>query len=197
MEEIKSSETAHDKAYASAYQSMLEQGLSDFIELEPGVPKVEFLKWLVTKKGLLLHGSNNKEINILEPRQANCTAKEFGNLKAVYGVEDSVLPTFYAIKDLEKFRGRARSGFTETDEDGSIKREYEFAIDKDLVDQAPWSEGVVYLLPRETFVQGHDDEGEPIDEWASTDEVIPLGKLRIAPEDFPYFDEIGVIEEDN
>ncbi len=197
MEDIPNSETLLEKAYNTAYQSMLEKGLGDFIELEPGIPKVEFLKWLVTKKGILLHGSNNKEISILEPRQANCTAKEFGNLKAVYAAEDHVLPTFYAIKDSEKFRGRARSGFSETIEDGKSIREYEFAIDKDLALQAPWSEGAVYVLPKETFVQGHDDEGEPIDEWASTEKVVPVGKIRIAPEDFPYFDEIGVIEEDN
>lgn len=181
--------------FAKAYDTMILGTSTDgFIELSEKVSKVDFLGWLVKEKGFLLHGSNNQEIGTLEPRQANCASKEFGNMKAVYAVEDCVLPTFYAIKDRVKFKGRARSGYTEVSYGEETTREYEFAIDKNLVAQNPWSDGAVYVLSRETFVQGHDDEGNPIDEWASEVEVTPVGKIKITTDDFPYFHEIKTID---
>ena len=195
MEKILNAEKNPNEIYIKAYTNMLMgSGADGFIELSEGVSKIDFLKWLLKEKGFLLHGSNNQEIDTLQPRQANCASKEFGNMKAVYAVEDCVLPTFYAIKDRAKFTGMARSGFTEVVDGEDTVREYEFAIDKDLIAQNPWSDGAVYILSRETFVQGHDNEGNPIDEWASEVGVIPLGKIKITPDDFSYLHEIKAIE---
>ena len=42
-------------------------------------PKEDLLKFLVENKNTLFHGSPNQNIEILEPRQANDRAKDFGN----------------------------------------------------------------------------------------------------------------------
>lgn len=195
LEKSTNAEQSLEKIFESTYQEMLTNGAVEFTNVPEGVSKVHFLQWLVHYKKVLLHGSNNKELSVLEPRQANCTAKEFGNLEAVYAIADPVLPTFYAIKDQQKFTGTAQSGYLETDAGGQVHKEYEFLVSSDTLKTQPWSDGAVYILPKESFVQGHDDAGLPIDEWASKVPVTPIGKINITPADFPYFKDIKPLEE--
>jgi hypothetical protein len=195
MERFQNIENTIEKRFEEIYESLLQNGTEKFTVLGEGVPKVDFFRWLVEKKGLLLHGSNNQEIIELEPRQANCTSKAFGNLSAVYAVTDPVLPIFYAIKDIEKFRGTAKSGYSETEGDILSKRQYKFAISKDLLEKEPWSNGAVYIVSKHLFTQGHDDEGRLIDEWACAVPVEPIGKIEVSVNDFPYFDEIKGLED--
>ncbi len=190
MEKFQSIENAIEKKFEETYGLMLRNGVNEFTILKEDVPKVDFFRWLVEKKEVLLHGSNNQEITELEPRQANCASKEFGNQSAVYAVSDSVLPIFYAIKDREKFRGTAKSGFYESEGDTKSARQYEFAISKGLLKDEPWSNGAVYIVPKHLFTQGHNDEGELINEWACMTPVEPIGKIEVSTKDFPYLNDI-------
>jgi hypothetical protein len=160
-----------------------------FVDFEGGAPKVDFLRFLVEEKKLLLHGSN-WDVAVLEPRLANCASKKFGNLNAVYAVEDPILPIFYAIKDKNLFTGVAVSG---THQDGDAPKEYIFKIEKQMTDIQPWSSGVVYILSRDGFEQGTNDDGFPIDEYISRSSVVPLAKLAVDPQDFPYLSAIKPI----
>ncbi len=196
MERAPKSENILEQSYENALRLLYLKGVSDFVELDERISKIDFLKWLVEKKGFLLHGSNNQNIKMLEPRLANCASKEFGNMNAVYAVEDPVLPTFYAIKDRRKFIGTAHSGYrSSTTHEGVTTKTYEFAVSKGLIESEPWSNGAVYIVARDTFRQGHNDEGEPIDEWASTAAVTPIGKIEILTKDFPYLKDIKALEE--
>ena len=96
---------------------------------------------------------------------------------------------------MQRFRGIARSGVLETSDNKHVQREYDFSVSREMLDERFWSEGVVYILPRETFEQGHDDDGNLIDEWASLTQVNPVGKIKISTDDFPYFDDIKELEE--
>ncbi len=195
MESYESPEKLREKMFEEMFSTMRRTGVSAFTEPKEGVAKTDFLAWLVEKKGVLLHGSNEQSILELEPRLANCRSKEFGNMKAVYAIADPILPTFYAIRDKDTFRGTSRSGIIELVDDGIVTREYDFAVSRDMLEKAPWSQGAVYVLSKETFVQGHDDEGNIIDEWASLTPVVPIGKIKIQPNDFPYLHQIKALEE--
>lgn len=182
---------------AQAFEELYKKILSadgNFIEYNLPYAKREFLEYLTEKKNLLVHGSN-WDTEELEPRLANCKSKKFGNLNAVYATADAVLPIFYAIKDKEKFRGMANSGFSEKKEvNRATKKVYTFGIEPEMLKSDPWSVGVVYILPKDLFEQGTDDDGVLIDEWVSRHPVKPLAKLRVTPEDFPYLKDIGVIK---
>lgn len=177
----------------AAFESLLEKfehtrdENKGYIRYELPYPKEEFLSFLGQKKNTLFHGSSER-VDVLEPRQARDTAKSFGNKKAVYAVEDSVLPIFYAIQDRSKIHGKIISGKSVDEETG--KAAYHFEMPKDVLESKPWKEGVVYVLNKDKFEQGRDEEGRPIDEWVVGEAIEPWARLEVAPEDFRFLDEI-------
>lgn len=92
------------KAFESLSENVLQNKGENIptIEYNLPYPKDEFLKFLTENKNVLLHGSSNQDLEILEPRQANDGVKKSGNKKAVYGVTDPVLPIFYADSKSKK-----------------------------------------------------------------------------------------------
>lgn len=178
------------KAFEALFESVLKnQGESiPTIEYNLPYPKEEFLKFITENKNVLLHGSANQNLEVLEPRQANDAAKKSGNKNAVYGVTDPVLPIFYAIQDRKKLQGVIESGINIDDETG--KSEYKFSIPKSAQGTQPWSNGIVYLFDKSLFHPEKDDNDEPSGEWTSDVPVRPLAKLEVRPEDFRYMDKI-------
>ena len=182
--EQNSAEQEREKAFEELivdFDSNREQS-EGYIRYELPYPKEQFLNYLTQKKKFLLHGSSRR-LEALKPQQANDGEKAFGNKIGVYAVEDPVLPIFYAIQDRAKIHGYVVSHkLTATS--------YYFEMPKEILAQKPWKDGVVYILTREKFEQGHNDNGDPIDEWASTEAVEPWARLEVAPSDFRFLDEI-------
>lgn len=177
-----------------AFDDLFERTLSEAefevvptIEYDLPYPKEEFLDFLVREKNCLLHGSA-RNLDVVEPRQANDAAKKSGNKKAVYAVTDPVLPIFYAIKNKEKINGVVQSGFDNNLETG--EKEYEFVVPKDALEAGPWTNGVIYIFDRGQFHQEANDEGEFGSEWTSEEKVKPLAKLEVSPDDFRFLDEV-------
>ncbi len=189
-----SSNNEKSAAFETLYQGMLAQD-GGFVEYSLPYPKYDFLNFLVREKGVLLHGSNQPDIRELEPKQANCKSKKFGNMQAVYATQDSILPLFFAVRDRSKMRGRTESGYREEYVDGQQKKTYGFAVSSQAVlNSNPWLDGVVYILPSDSFEQGTDDEGHQIDEFVSRTPVKAIARLRVGPEDFPYLDKVTIKE---
>lgn len=184
------------KFFEEVYKEILEAN-GDFIEYQENFSKEEFLDYLVRDKNVLLHGSNDSNIQELESRQANCRSKKFGNMKGVYAVNDSVIPIFYSIIDKNRFEGTSVSAIDTTiDEKGTAQKKYHFAMNKNMLNIQPWSEGAVYILPKESFEQGTDDAGNLIEEWMSKVSIKPLAKLKILPNDFRFLSEVEAINDD-
>ena len=99
---------------------------------------------------------------------------------------------FFAIVDRPNLRGSIRNGvmyfFNQAGERLAI---YNFSINQDQLPEKPWRQGTLYFLPRDTFVRLKLTENSYANEWASEQEVKPLAKLAIKPEDFPFLDKIG------
>ncbi len=62
----------------------------------------ELLTHLVLHHGLLLHGTNNTELNVIEPRPAH----DFGtHVEAVVAADDGIWPLFYAVVARDRLEG--------------------------------------------------------------------------------------------
>ena len=171
---------------------MDEKGKITTIRYELPYPKEDFLKFLVTEKNVLLHGSSSKEIEILEPRQANDRAKISGNKKAVYAVTDPVFPIFYAIQDRNKIHGLIESGVDHNPATGELR--YEFKMPQSVLASEPWTRGIIYIFDRSQFNPEKNDVGEPSGEWTSEKAVNPIAKLEVGPEDFRFLDKVKGVE---
>ena len=138
-------------------------------------PPHELLTYLVSERDYLLHGSNDPAIRVLEPNPAH----DFGTeLRAVVACDDAIWPLFYAVVARE----RIEAMFTNCMHVGRpprFRRLYMFAIVADPTDDATWTRGVVYALPRDRF------RHEWGNEWVSEHHVEPLLRIPVTPEDFP------------
>jgi hypothetical protein len=186
------SDTTQNRQFATLFIQVQQQA-DPVIQYDLPYHKAEFLRYVVEQYPVLLHGSFDTTIKMLEPRQANDTIKSFGNQKAVYAVVDPILPIFYAIRDIQGkgFSNSIQSGCRTTISNGVTTREYFFRLHPDDLKNQPWADGMVYILPKEGFVQGINERGNPIDEWASPVPVKPLAKLPVTPADFPYLDQVA------
>ena len=134
-------------------------------------PAHELLTHLVVERGLLLHGSNDVAIDVLEPRPAI----DFGTeLDAVVACDDGIWPIFYAVVA----RPRVEAVYTACVHVGG-RRTYVFAIGEDPAATSSWTRGAVYALPRAGFRREWGRE------WVSSSAVRPVLRVLVRPEDFP------------
>jgi hypothetical protein len=134
-------------------------------------PLHELLTHLVVEHDLLLHGSNDATLEVLEPRPARDWDTE---LRAVVACDDGIWPIFYAVIARERVEGV----FTACLHVGR-RRLYTFATSGDPADPASWTAGAVYALPRSGFRREWGRE------WVSARPVRPLLRILVDWEDFP------------
>ena len=87
------------KAFEDLWQST--RG-GDIVDYRLPYPKWQYLSYLCETKELVLHGSQNQGIGIVEPRQAN-DKKAFSNQRAIYATTDGIWVIFFAILDRKKY----------------------------------------------------------------------------------------------
>jgi hypothetical protein len=176
------------------FSGVLEGG---WLPHELPAPKWAVLDWLAERKGLLLHGSGDFGIGEFEPRAPKARDDdEFSQQTAVFASSDGIWPMFYAILDRANHRLRMLNSALRFElSDGRLSDiRYFFSISDHALARKPWREGVVYMLPREGFVQQppyrlngwtvHDPH------WASLKPVKPRARLRVLPEDFPFLAQV-------
>lgn len=169
------------RAFEQAFQSV---GGGDLIDCGPDYPKADFLRYLVSHKDVLLHGSNRGDVDVLLPRRQLDFAGS--SMNAVFASGDGVWPIFFAVLDSDRFRGSMRNGcFVTADGQGAERRFYFFSINREMLQQHPWTDGMIYVLPRAPFRQTSRGAIR-FDEWASEEPVQPLAGLRVSPADFPF-----------
>jgi hypothetical protein len=138
-------------------------------------PLHELLTHLVVERDLLLHGSNDAALALIEPRPA----RDFGTeLVAVVASDDGIWPIFYAVVA----RDRVENLFTACMHLGRpprLRRFYMFAVQADPTASSSWTRGAVYALPRAGFRREWGNE------WVSREPARPLLRVPVGPEDFP------------
>jgi hypothetical protein len=166
------------------------QGPKQPIEYTLTLPKWQFLCYLAEQHKLAMHGSGNGEIDRFQPRQPQ-DFEPFGAQNAVYAAADGIWPMYFAIVDRVKSPSVINACIQLEEVDGSLgKPYYFFSISKRAVGGQPYHDGVVYLLPSHTFIRQPPLQNGSlrvhIAQLASAEEVVPLAKLVIRPEDFPF-----------
>lgn len=171
------------------YQSVIMLAGGAFVTYDLPYPKYELLAYLTARQPVLLHGSNNPDIALFEPRQA-IDATESGSQRAVYAASDALVPIWFAVIDRTRSYGSAPFAISslmrwrETNSGQRIKVYY-FAVSAEALRQQPWTAGAVYILPRATFVADEEDV-----QWLSREPVAPLARVRLEPADFPLLDHV-------
>lgn len=165
------------------YEDALHNG--GLIKYESSYPKFRFLQYLSANKNVLFHGSNNKEINEFYPRRQTLFNGKY--VEAVFSTSDGIWPIFYAVFNRNKRIGNFRNGCFESK---GRTRFYFFSLTKETIENAPWTEGIVYVLPREAFRKVGKG---PItfDEWICHDPVQPILKLEVDTRDFVFYDKVS------
>lgn len=161
-----------DEARRSAFDELIADAAgSGAVIADCPYPKHELLTYLVRERGLLLHGSKDTTLDVLEPRPARDFRTE---LMAVAATDDGIWPMFYAVV------AREHVGFVfSACVHAGRRRLYLFAIAGDPAAAESWSDGVVYVLPRAGFRREWGRE------WVSAEAVRPLLRVPVSPEDFP------------
>ena len=114
------------------------------------------------------------------------------HLQAVYGTHDGLWAMFFAIVDRGRLKGSIRNGVMYLhNRAGEALAVYNFSVNQAQLAERPWTEGALYLLPRENFQRQRLTEVSYSNEWASVTPVRPVARLDVVPEDFPFLDRIG------
>jgi len=143
-------------------------------------PIHELLTFVALEHGLLLHGSNHRNLDVLKPRPARDGATE---LNAVVAADDGIWPLFYAVLA----RQHVRMMFTACMHLGTpprLRRFYAFAIQGDPSAPESWTSGMMYALPRTGFRREWGNE------WVSERPVRPVLRIPVAPRDFPLLSSV-------
>ena len=178
-----------------AFESLLAQtgpaGPAAAIDYNIAYPKHEFLRYLVERKQILLHGSNHSDLKVLLPVRLSTDARAAMNNETVFAAADGILPMFFAILDRENYAGTISNGaYVLPDAAGLPVTHYFFSLNEDLLKLRPFRNGWIYLLPKDKFKLAADGHGVVLEEWISREPVQVLAKLAIEPEDFPLLDAI-------
>jgi hypothetical protein len=176
----------------------VEGGTGEAIQYDLPYPKAEFIRYLQAEHKVLFHGSNNPAIEQFEPIRKSwevADASGHGNQAAIYATNNGVWAMFFAIIYRDKLQGSINNGMLDFyDRSGNVEELYFFTMDARNAGNNPWTHGMLYILPNETFKQTFLPNGMPLPEWVSHVPVKPLAKLAVAPDDFPFLALVGYHE---
>lgn len=167
-----------------AFEALYMQSLGKEVLYDLPYPKVEFMRFLVEKKGLYMHGTHLMDLEVLKPLRTSIDGADSGNVSGVYADLGYIRPIYFAVVDRVRSFGLS-NGFFDLDEEGKDvegergfdHRYYKLAIGVNGMMRDPWRKGMVYALPPDTF--------EYWNEWTSRVPVKPLLRIPVSREDLP------------
>ena len=159
-------------------------------------PRWRFVEWLTRQDAVIFHGSPKPDIEVFAPVRKSVEIQDIagtGNLAAVYGTPSGLWALWFAVLDRSDLHGSIQNGVLRwTNREGRDLDVYFFSVHHEYVGREIWRPGTLYLLPREQFRPLPFFPGGPDSfEWASADEVRPLKRIAVEPEDFPFRDQVG------
>src|SRR5690606_25645854 len=83
-------------AFDALYDAAVAAGPSAVIDYTLPWPRWQFIAHVADTRGVVVHGSQNPDIGVFEPRQSN-DAHPFGDRAAVFGSTDGLWSMYYAI----------------------------------------------------------------------------------------------------
>lgn len=188
-----------DEAQRDAFDRLLERvaaaGGNALIDYDLPWPKWQFLCHVADRRDFVMHGSGNPDIHLFEPRQSG-DLEAFSNQRAVYAASDGIWAMFFAVADRDRFEMSLANACIRPIAPNGVAEDlaYLFSVSQGALARRPWRTGTVYLLPRSTFIQQPEipigDYRLQIAQLASLESVAPVARLPVAPEDFPFLDQV-------
>ncbi|MBU5352067.1 hypothetical protein ACN9MH_16640 [Paenibacillus silvae] len=174
--------TEEMQAYEQLALNVTEDGL---IEYDLPYAKFRYLTYVSLKGLYVFHGSNHTGIRIFEPRKQTLYNGQW--TKAVFAASDPHWPMFYAIFNRSRLKGSFRNGCIR----GRRQNYHFYSLNQSTISNDPWTEGMVYFLPRESFT-APGPRGISFDEWLCHEPVAPIAKLKVCQDDCYYRNKIAV-----
>lgn len=184
-------------AFDQLFDSACSLGSAADINYALPYPKYLFLEHLASTRGLKLHGSNERAIDVLRPIRFTTDSSEFGNQDAIYATQDPLWGLYFAVLDKTGMMGTSNGAIHLLDQAGTLIRRYFYTLAVDHLRSRPWKPGAMYILP------GEGCEPDPamlgmtagpyavqVTHWIYRGELQPLARLNVEPEDFPYLDQV-------
>lgn len=144
------------------------------------VDSASFLKLLVDSGDVVLHGTNSDEVyNCLETRQGHCLVKESGRKVAVYATMNEKVAMSIAVLNRSYLKSKFDDyAYGYSGDSSKLIFKVPPEIYKLFVDHDPnlFSDGYVYVLDKDNFVNAPDAGGE----WHSESNQEPLLACRIS-----------------
>lgn len=177
----------------AAYDRLFDEAISQggLIAYDAPYPKHRFIQYVSETKNVVLHGSNQKQIEEFEPRQQ--TLYNGVMTKSVFATKDGVWPLFYAVLDKSKIAMNFRNGSIRAKNGRS--RYHFYSLDRETAEKKPWTTGMLYFLPGESFAESGHGLIE-FEEWVSAEPVKPLAKMEVGPQDFYFIDKVTIHSSD-
>jgi hypothetical protein len=182
-------------AFDALYDATLEDGSGAPIDYTLPWPRWQFIAHISDTRGVVVHGSQNTGIELFEPRKSN-DAHPFGDRAAVFGSSDGLWSMYYAILDRTTHPMLLLNAACRLeDADGAMSDPlYFFSISDAALAQRPYAPGMIYFLPGEGFeAMPPEMTGSTrihIAQYASLSPVRPLARIAVAPEDFPFLEQM-------
>ena len=150
-------------------------------------PKYEFLQWLRTHRDVVFHGTVREDIQSLKAIRMSRDTTAFGDQIAVYASDDPIWAMYFAVLRKATIRWTKNSCARVVGDGKDRLPRYAFSVNEDGLSPDTFGPGVLYVLPKAPF-RAEVPEFGVIDpcHWVSRDEVEPLAKLRVEPDDFPF-----------
>ena len=181
----------------AAFAALLAQALEGnggWLEYSLPYPKHEFVQYVTAQEVVIFHGSNDLNIETFAPQRNSTELYDIsgrGNRLAVYGTHEGLWSMFFAVVDRPRLRGSIRNGVSYYyNRQGEKLALFNFSINQEQLSEQPWCEGALYFLSLSVFERLELMPGALSNEWASTQEMRLLSKLRLSPADFPFLDVI-------
>jgi hypothetical protein len=184
--------------FNALFDSLRREAPGQEIDYRLAYPKYLFLEHIARLHGLMLHGSQLRDLETLMPVRNSRDSREFGDQAAIYATQDPLWALFFAVLDREALHGPINNGAIQLQNgDGATLRRYYFCLDAPSLRTRPWKAGAVYIMPGEGFEPDPGMVGVRFGSyrlvcthWLCRDTVQPLAWLTVEPQDFPFLHDV-------
>jgi hypothetical protein len=181
-------------AFDSLFDSTLQKSRNALIDYRLPYPRSEFLNYLCDWRGFVVHGSPLHDLEELHPIRKSGDNNEFGNRQQIFASPDAMWAMWFAILDKSKYN-LTNNGCVRVGTGSRRVKYYHFELPKRNRENSPFTDGMMYIARPEDFPDKRpfpllDHFNAEVEEWGSTQPIIPLARLRVSPADFPYLEQV-------
>ncbi|MGI8916503.1 MAG: HEAT repeat domain-containing protein [Chloroflexota bacterium] len=161
-----------ERLWAQAHSEPLDDALP--------VEKWVFLRYLVERRGFLLHGSRTPGLDLLQPISRSGGGNRTSDQPGVFAVDHALMAMYFGVVARTRVPSLSNALYERRWPDGSSRRCFHLGAEFVALAARPFIDATVYVLAPDTFSM--------LNEWTSLVPVRPLARVAVAPADFPLLE---------